>query len=58
MDPTDQLDLRYPVGQFSYEGAADQERRRQWIAEIERVPAQLRAAVQGLTPDQLDTPYG
>ena len=57
MNPTDQLDLRYPVGQFSYEGAADQERRRQWIGEIERAPAQLRAAVQGLTPDQLDTPY-
>jgi len=57
MAPTEQLDPRYPVGQFQYDGIADQERRRQWIDEIEQAPGQLRAAVGGLTPDRLDTPY-
>ena len=57
MGPLEQLDLRYPVGQFHYDVTADPERRRQWIDEIERAPAELRAAVVGLTPDRLDTPY-
>src|SRR5438309_1887608 len=45
-------DPRYPIGKF--EGQGDL---RQWIDEIAAAPSQLRAAVQGLTPRQLDTPY-
>src|SRR4051812_48183899 len=45
-------DPRYPIGKF--EGKGDL---RQWIDEIAAAPFQLRAAVQGLTPPQLDTPY-
>ncbi len=45
-------DLRYPIGKFDGEGEL-----RQWIDEIAAAPAQLRAAVQGLSPQQLDTPY-
>jgi hypothetical protein len=33
------------------------EQRRKWIAEIAEAPAQLRAAVEGLNDQQLDTPY-
>jgi hypothetical protein len=50
-------DLRYPIGQFRYEGEPDQQRREQWIEEIAATPANLRAAVAGLAPHQLDTPY-
>jgi hypothetical protein len=50
-------DLRYPIGQFRYEGEPDQPRREQWIEEIAATPANLRAAVAGLAPHQLDTPY-
>jgi hypothetical protein len=50
-------DLRYPIGQFRYEGEPDQHRREQWIEEIAATPASLRAAVAGLAPHQLDTPY-
>jgi hypothetical protein len=50
-------DLRYPIGQFQYEGEPDQHRREQWIEEIAATPASLRAAVAGLAPYQLDTPY-
>jgi uncharacterized damage-inducible protein DinB len=50
-------DLRYPIGPFTYRGAATAEERQQRIAQIERTPAELRAAVRGLSPEQLDTPY-
>ena len=50
-------DLRYPIGQFRYEGEPDQRRREQWIEEIAATPGNLRAAVAGLAPHQLDTPY-
>jgi hypothetical protein len=50
-------DLRYPIGQFRYEGEPDQRRREQWIDEIAATPANLRAVVAGLSPHQLDTPY-
>jgi hypothetical protein len=50
-------DLRYPIGPFRYGGAGNPARREQWIGEIADAPGQLRAAVAGLSPVQLDTPY-
>ncbi len=50
-------DLRYPIGKAQLEGEITGERRRKWIDEIEEAPANLRAAVAGLSPEQLDTPY-
>jgi hypothetical protein len=50
-------DLRYPIGQFRYEGEPDQHRRERWIEEIAATPANLRAVVAGLSPHQLDIPY-
>ena len=50
-------DLRYPIGAFRFDGEGSPARRQQWMTEIGAAPAQLRAAVDGLTPAQLDTPY-
>jgi DinB superfamily len=50
-------DLRYPIGKFTFEGPPDPEQRRQWIDDIAQTPAALRAAVQGLAPQQIETPY-
>lgn len=50
-------DPRFPIGKFHYEGAPSAEQRRKFIAEIEQMPSAIRAAVQGLSPKQLDTPY-
>lgn len=50
-------DLRYPVGKFQYDGVATPEARARRIEEIAKAPAALRAAVKGLSPKQLDTPY-
>ena len=56
------MDLQYPVGKFTWnrtgEGLlASEAEREQWLAEIAATPANLRAAVAGLTDEQLDTPY-
>lgn len=50
-------DLQYPIGKFQWAGTASDEDRRRAIAAIAAAPAQIRAAVTGLTPRQLDTPY-
>jgi uncharacterized damage-inducible protein DinB len=51
------VDLRYPIGPFRFDGNASTARREQWIGDVAAAPAQLRAAVAGLTSAQLDTPY-
>ena len=50
-------DLRYPVGKFTMEPVATDEQRLQCIQDIADAPQRLRAAVQGLNEQQLDTPY-
>ncbi|HEX6371727.1 MAG TPA: putative metal-dependent hydrolase [Longimicrobium sp.] len=50
-------DPRYPVGKFQRNVEVTPERRREWIDAIAETPARLRAAVQGLSDEQLDTPY-
>ena len=50
-------DPRYPIGKFTYSPPPTDEQRKQFIADIAETPAALRAAVQGLSPQQLDTPY-
>jgi len=51
------MDLQYPIGKFHWAGAATDEQRAEYIAQLEEAPAQLRKAVAGLTPEQVDTPY-
>jgi len=50
-------DLRYPIGKFCYDGDLTEDRKRACLDEMARAPAQLRAAVKGLSDAQLDTPY-
>lgn len=50
-------DLRFPIGRADMTMAGTPERRIAWIDDIARGPDALRAAVAGLTPVQLDTPY-
>jgi uncharacterized damage-inducible protein DinB len=51
------MDLQYPIGRFAWSGENSPEDRLHYIEEIEQAPAHLRAAVAGLSDDQLDTPY-
>jgi len=50
-------DLRYPIGKFQPSATPSEEERRKLIAQIEEAPKRLRAAVAGLTREQLATPY-
>jgi len=50
-------DLRYPIGEFRHSGPLGPQGRPQSIARIAAAPGRLRAAVEGLGPEQLDTPY-
>src|SRR5690348_6041414 len=50
-------DPRFPIGKFHYEGTPSAGQRQKFIAEIEQTPTAIRAAVQGLSPQQLETPY-
>jgi uncharacterized damage-inducible protein DinB len=50
-------DPRYPVGPFKRKETLTDSERVDLIRQIAEAPAQLRAAVQDLTDEQLDTPY-
>jgi hypothetical protein len=50
-------DLRYPIGKFTYEGPLTEDQKQKYLADIEQGPTNLRAAVKGLSNQQLDTPY-
>lgn len=50
-------DLRFPIGEFIPPAAWTAEARAGFIDAIARTPAELRAAVTGLSDAQLDTPY-
>ena len=51
------MDPRYPTGKFQMPGEITLARRQQAVGEIASTPAKMRAAVNGLTEAQLDTPY-
>ena len=55
--PDQSIDLRYPIGPFSFPDATTTTERHSWIHEIARAPRDLRAAAAGLSAGQLDTPY-
>src|SRR5215469_14799334 len=50
-------DLRFPIGKFRYDGVPNAEQKQVMLQEIAQTPANLRAAVRGLSDAQLDTPY-
>jgi DinB superfamily len=50
-------DLKYPVGKFDKQAAYSSSERATFIEVLEETPAQMRAAVAGLSDAQLETPY-
>ena len=50
-------DQRYPIGTFAPPAVYTPEGRKAFIREIAALPSQVRAAVAGLTPEQLQHPY-
>ncbi len=50
-------DPRYPIGEFSFVPFANAAARLAAIEEIRDLPRQIRAALHGLSAEQLDTPY-
>jgi DinB superfamily len=51
------MDLRYPIGEFKCDTQPSAAEITQFISDIEEVPARLRAALAGLSEQQLETPY-
>jgi len=51
------MDLRYPVGPFEFAGALSDGQRQDLIDQIAATPMKMRAAVEGLSDEQLNTPY-
>lgn len=49
--------IRYPIGEFVWNPSEFPRRRKEWIRSVAELPRRLRAAVKGLRPRQLDTPY-
>ena len=50
-------DLRYPVGEFNRNIEITSEKRAEFIKIIAELPGKLAAAIEGLSDEQLDTPY-
>jgi hypothetical protein len=50
-------DLQYPIGKFSFQAPLTEDDKQKCLDDISHAPANLRAAVSGLSEDQLDTPY-
>jgi len=48
---------RYPIGKFHFAGPPDEAQRIRFVDHIAQAPAALRAAVHGLSSEQLETPY-
>jgi hypothetical protein len=51
------MDVRYPIGKFSWAGTQTVEERSRRVDEIAATPGWMRKAVGGLSNAQLDTPY-
>jgi DinB superfamily len=51
------MDVRYPIGKFSWGGKQTVKERNHSIDEIAATPGRMRKAVAGLNTSQLDTPY-
>ena len=49
-------DPHYPIGELSYTSPLTAEQKQQYLTDIEHTPARLRAALRGLSGQQLDTP--
>lgn len=50
-------DLRYPIGRFDPRQPLPAGGHAELIASLSTTPGRMRAAVDGMTPSQIDTPY-
>jgi uncharacterized damage-inducible protein DinB len=50
-------DLRYPVGKFRFPETVSADERESFIGQIAEMPERLRRALDGLSEEQLQTPY-
>jgi uncharacterized damage-inducible protein DinB len=50
-------DLRYPIGKFHFEGPLSEEQKQKSLDNIAGTPANVRAAIKGMSSVQIDTPY-
>ncbi|MBS1807080.1 MAG: putative metal-dependent hydrolase [Acidobacteria bacterium] len=50
-------DLSYPIGAFTPRASITQIERQELIDSLDKTPARLRAAIDGLSNEQLETPY-
>jgi uncharacterized damage-inducible protein DinB len=50
-------DPRFPIGKFTYDGPPTEDQKKAFLDDIAQAPANLRAAVEGLSNAQFDTPY-
>jgi uncharacterized damage-inducible protein DinB len=50
-------DLRYPIGRYAPTDAPTEADRARWMGEVAALPDALRAAVSGLDPARMATPY-
>ena len=57
MTPSPDIDVRYPVGPFDFKAPYNSADRPLWLSQLAEAPANLRAAVAGLSDSQLNTPY-
>ena len=58
MTPEEKLEaVRFPIGRFTIDPEVTESKRRLWIRHIAALPANLRAAVGGLSEAQLDRSY-
>jgi uncharacterized damage-inducible protein DinB len=51
------MDLRYPIGEFKYNGPNTRQQQIELINQIAEAPRNLRNAARDLSAEQLDTPY-
>jgi hypothetical protein len=51
------MDLRYPIGKFHFDEPLSAEQKQKSLDDIAHAPGHLRAAVEGLSAPQLETPY-
>lgn len=49
--------IRFPIGRFSMDPNVTESKRRLWVRQIAALPANLRAALDGLSEAQLDRRY-
>lgn len=49
--------LKYPIGKYDFDLEINKEVISGWISDIETLPVRLRESVNGLTVQQLNTPY-